>query len=776
MCRKLLITIFLLSILFPVTAQQLVNESTEGLTLHYNMPKVEISRVDSLYYSIAMKGYTAAGRVGHPALPMAGSLITIPFSDSIEVVVEHAVYDTLPLPEGRPVPIQLPRRKDDKQETSFVIDETIYATDAFYSVPLARVEVHGVGRDLRYASVIFSPVQVNPVKRQLVYCVSADITVRYIGADWERSRELYERYHTPAFSLGTPLNTPLMAKSGTLTAPVRMVVVAPTRLRCQALDDFVAWKRIQGMLVDVLYSNESASAIAMQLEAMFDNATTAEPAPTYVLLVGDVAQVQAFGTRIDDEFYDWLQLTDRHSTDLYYTTWTAGDVLPDAYLGRFSATDTLMLGAMIAKTLYYERYHFADDSYLGHALLVAGVDAGNWGDYAYDYADPTMDYAAYQYFNSTHGFNQVNYFKNNTSRIPPGVTVTGCSQDTSTALLMRHYLNQGIGWANYSAHGSWSGWHNPSFKVSHVEQMSNRGKPAFMIGNCCLSGKYDVPTCLGEALLRRGDTAGAIGYVGASNSTFWDCDLYWSVGVRSDVSNSMSLNYNANQMGMLDRLFHTHGEPLQQRITTAGQVVVAGNMSVEQSPSDTYGASTEMKQYYWEIYNLQGDPSLLPWLGPAGDINVALNNTRFELEVRTDAGAYVALISYDSLQLQSAAFAGSDGVARLALPEENLYNCFVSVTAQGYKPRIVPCDSTIMGIREVGETTIRLFPNPAADYCTVEATGLEQVTLNNLCGQTLLSVNGNGDRLILPTHTLSQGIYLLRVKTATGVSMHKLVK
>ena len=751
----------------PLTAQRLVEDNFNQLKVQYTTPKVDVKVAD--YINLQVEGYALGGEIGAPTLPMLNSMLTVPFCDEMKVVVENAVYDTVELPAGIVMPLQPSQRKGDRNKPKFQLNEELYATDAYYGRPLASVEPVGVGRDRNYALLTFAPVSVNPVSGKMIVCRSADITVRYVGADVERTMEVYDRYHTPAFSLGATLNTLFNTPKAVRTdAPVRMVIVAGRSLQCHAIDEFANWKRSQGMMVDVIYTENgaSASSIAAQTQALYTNATEEAPAPTYMLLMGDVAQLKAHSSRVPNSWYP----DNDHITDLYYVSWTANDYIPDCYLGRFSASDTTTLRNIIDKTMYYERYEFANDDYLANAILIAGVDAGYSGDNAYTYGDPAMDYAAFFYVNADNGFDDVRYYKNNTNYAPSGVTVTGSSQASNTASILRARYNEGAGWINYTAHGDWDCWGTPEFNVSQVNQMSNNGKPSFMIGNCCLTNKFEKTTCFGEALLRKGNRAGAVAYIGGTNSTYWTDDFSWTVGVRNNISNTMVPQYNANNMGMYDHLFHTHNEPLSAQAVSASHLMMMGNMAVQGSSS-----SATMKQYYWEIYELMGDPSLMPWLGKAETMNVwASRVNAHEVMVYVVPGSYVALVSDngDSLALQSAAFAGTDGVVRLAATA-NLDQCFISVTAQNYKPYKVQCST--LGLTDAEATEVSVSPNPASGRCEVVADGLREVTVINLMGQTMGSQRATDGRCTLSLDGLRPGLYLLRLGTTAGTSVQKLV-
>ena len=759
-------------------AQVVTVDNFDRLQVRYETPQLSFHTVPfngDKATVLELEGFISGGLYGAPAIPVRTDVITVPFCQSISVDVTDAVYDTLSLELANLYPLQPSRSKSQLVDPEPVIDAQRYAADEFWGLPTARVEVEGIARDRRLATLVFSPVRVNPVTGQVILCRRATITVNYNDVDQQGTLDHYSRYHSPAFTTGATLNSLFTTKDATNSAPLRMVIMSPGNFRCHSLSAFANWKRRQGMMVDLVFMDDmgfsSNSDVANYLKGLYTNATAEAPAPTYLLLIGDHTRLAAFDTRITSS--SWYESYD-HISDLYFTTWTSGDNLPDCYSGRFSTLDTVVLGRIIRKTLLYEQYAFADDSYLSKGILVSGIDQGSSGDNAYRYCDPTMDYLAAFYVNNDNGFGNVTYYKNNTSVHPDGVTVTGNSGSSAAATALRTLYSEGAGWVNYSAHGDWDRWHQPSFTVSHVNAMSNSGKPSIMIGNCCLSNKFDENVCFGEALLRR-DNAGAVAYFGATNSTYWAEDFYWSVGIRTNIYNAMNLAYNANNLGMYDRLFHTHGEDPSVYAVTAGSMLVAGNMAVN-AASNNQLSSSKSKQYYWEIYELMGDPSLLPWLGTADELTANASLRGDKLDAVVPAYAYVAAVDTNSNLLLGAAFADADGHATLTLAStQSLGNVCLSVTAQGYKPYFKNFSDMNVGIASASMQKVTVAPNPASDLCTVSGEGLQSVEVLDLMGRSLANltaVDGSCQLSLQPYHG---GIYLLRLHTDTGISLQKLV-
>ena len=661
-----------------------------NVTISFSTPQpsiIETSLMKERYSSIRLDGFTPQSNAGQPALPCMVKIIEVPLGEGLSYTIDNMTVDTISgeaIGINNPiVPAQPSRRKRDLSPITVVKDDATYGRDALYGAQAIEIEAIGIARDRNLARITFNPIRWNPVTNQVTIIKNLTVSVRQHNADIAATQQMKRIHSNPAFNSGVEVINSIGSKDNHTNAPLRYTIVAHSSFR-GALDEFVAWKQRKGFIVDIVYTDEdyvgsSTTSIKNYLQSLYVNATAESPAPTYVLFVGDVAQIPAFNMTAYGE---------TQSSDLSYCCWTANDYIPDCYYGRFSAQNLSQLTPQISKTLMYEQYTFPDPTYLSTAALIAGVDGGYSGDNAYKYGDPAMDYVAKLYVTHANGFNNIVYYKNNTSFAPAGVTVTGSSQDNATATALRNLYNNGCGWVNYTAHGSETSWGDPSFTTSNASQMTNNNKPIVMIGNCCLSNSFQVDACLGEALLRKGNNAGAVSYIGGSNSTYWTEDFYWSVGVRTNISNTMNTDYNSSHLGMYDQLFHSHNEPYSNWFTTMGSMIYAGNMAVESSSSNS-----GMKEYYWQIYHLMGDPSLMPYIhGEAATLTAnipgAVSVGITSLNISTVPYAYIAFNDLNN-NLVGAAFADQNGDATLNFAPVSAPGTYeVVITAQGYQPLI----------------------------------------------------------------------------------------
>ncbi|MBW6490644.1 MAG: T9SS type A sorting domain-containing protein [Lentimicrobium sp.] len=617
----------------------------------------DVNTKNGLFTEISATGYTFTWEEGLPKLPVMRRLIEIPVGAEPEVsVISYDVmeYNLSDLGiQNQLMPTQPGVTKSGKGSENFVINTSAYSENKFNENILARVEVIGIMRNIRIARLEIAPVEYNPVQGKIRVYSNVVVDVKFNRADYSATSLLNDKTRSPYFGGFNFLNQLPKGSNdrGNLTRyPVKMVIVSDPMFE-ETLQTYIDWKTRKGFTIIEAYTNNpevgtTTASIKTYLQGLYNAGTVEDPAPTFVLFVGDVAQIPAYSQG-------------GHVTDLYYCEYT-NDILPEVYYGRFSATSIAQLQPQIDKTLMYEQYQFPDPSFLNEVVMVSGVD----GSFAAVHGNGQINYGTNHYFNEAHGLTSHTYL----------YPASG-----SSAAAIRQNVSDGVAYGNYTAHGGSSGWSDPSFNISHIPALQNYGKYPLLVGNCCLTSTYNT-NCFGEELLRAQDK-GAIGYIGASNSTYWDEDFYFGVGVGTVVVNPL---YENTTLGSYDRAFHTHGEAFEEWFTTQAQMFVAGNLAVTESGSSRI-------TYYWQVYCLMGDPSLMIYFSAPPEMTVSyeplmpLSSTSFT--VNTEPYAYVA-ISKEGV-LYGSALADDLGVAEVMLnPITVPGEAEVIITAQNKQPYI----------------------------------------------------------------------------------------
>jgi len=622
-----------------------------------------VKTVKGMFTEITVPGYGYSDNTGDPKLPVLKKIIEIPAGAVPTVnVISYTVKEFRLSEYGIPhqlIPAQAPVSKDLKKKLpAFEYNNTVYETNEFSNADLVTVDVLGIMRGERLARLNIAPVRYNPVTNTIRVYNDIVVEITFPGADVAQTITMKENassfYFESMFGMQV-LNykANLVEKDLISTYPVKFVIVADPMFQA-ALQPLIQWKTKKGFNVIEAYTDNvnvgnTTSSIKSYLQGLYEAGTPSDPAPTFVLFVGDIAQVPSFAG-----------VTGSHVTDLYYCEYT-GDFLPEVYYGRFSATNVNELQPQIDKTLEYEQYLMPDPAFLNEVVMIAGQD----GTYGPLHGDGQINYGTDTYFNTFHGLTSHTYL----------FAVSGSS---SSQIIQD--VSRGVCMANYTAHGSSGGWADPSFGISDIASLANNHKYPLMIGNCCETNRFEVGACFGEALLRA-NGKGALGYIGGSNSTYWDEDYWWGCGYKTVVVNPV---YDAATPGSYDGTFHDHGEPISQWYASQDQMVYAGNLAVTQSGSST-------NEYYWEVYHLMGDPSLMIYYGLPPALSATytpllpLGSTTFT--VTTEPYAYAAL-SMNGV-LYGAALADEFGVAEIQVdPLSTPGTADVVVTRQNRSPFI----------------------------------------------------------------------------------------
>lgn len=368
---------------------------------------------------------------------------------------------------------------------------------------------------------------------------------------------VHPAFRTPAsFAQPTKTFTPSGSTAGSYT-----IVVTPDLL--PALQPLAQWKRQQGFQVEILCA---ASPHRDTLRALLSHSYSSSASPHFVLLAGDVDRIPAFWGKHQPGGLN------SHATDLYYGEYT-GDYVPEAYVGRLSATDSAEMARIVAKTIAYEQGQWAAD--YDRLLLVAGSESRH--------PAPV----------TTNG--QIHYLSHLAAHHRPGADTVcfynpssgDCSDSIVTALRHANLL------VNYTAHCLSSGWNNPAINTRTLDTLDNP-TPAVFVNNCCLSNAFNG-NCFGETLIRQ-PQGGAVAVIGATNETLWDEDYYWAVGAKRPPS--ITPTYDSLSPGAFDTLITT-----PRSGHTLGEMLFAGCQAVSLSGSP-------FDAFYWETYTLLGDPSL----------------------------------------------------------------------------------------------------------------------------------------------------------------------
>ena len=652
-----------------------VKSDLTGLKASFSFSGLEANEVSTergVFSMLTMPNTVIGGNEGDPQIPVVNQLIAIPFGVTPSIRVTHystTDYDLREYGIHRLSPRQPEAWKD--QEVPFVYNEAAYQTRGFRAEPLAMVSVDGTMRGIQVGRMCIEPVSYDPVNNKIRVFNDIEVEVSFDGADIrateDRLVKTYSPYYTGIYDQlfnGRAVRGVYEDHPDLWSAPVKMLVIA-NRMFENCIQDWVAWKTLKGIYVDVNYTDVIGTT-AEEIKS-FIQEKYAQDAPTFLMIMGDQAQVANSGIGTKTGFV----------TDLYYSS-VDGDQFPDMLHSRLSAETVDEMTAMLNKGMEYEQYTMPDPSYLNNALFVAGYDNTGWDVIV---GRPTVWYATNYYYNAEHGFANVNEFSH-------GI-FDGCYD----------YLNSGVGFANYTAHGSETAWLDPLFSVDDVNNLTNEHKYFLAMGNCCRTGNwgYDESPCYGEVLTRAANK-GAYAYIGSCPPTTWYNDYYFGVG-----ATTVNTNLSTGQLGVMPTFEQTTMGSYDaiwrnDAYNTVCAILYAGNLAGNAARALGYTVHCN-PLYYWEGYHVLGDGSIMPYR-----VQPTVNNVSHmhvfpigweSFEVNAVPGSYVA-ISVDG-ELIGTSLVDESGRAYVPVsPVHTSCNVTICVTAPQRIPYITTIPSSIV--------------------------------------------------------------------------------
>ncbi len=647
---------------------RILEKTPDHIILNIHISGVSLRAVSNKhgnFFRIVRTELTSSYHEGYPDLPVLRKLIEIPAG--AKALVEKVSWKTYHIPlekqeGGRKLfPAQRSvMKRPDGPPPVFKMNRSVYSGNEFVRDSLVRISTAGMLRGHELAYLTISPFGYNPVNNILDVKDDIILTIRFTrpfdASDRYKSKSLYSPVFHQTFE--KILATETTETKGISSVPVKYVILTDSMFR-YCLKDFIRWKTQQGYRVMVVYKGSpgvgtTADSIKAYLKSLYDAATPDDPAPTFLLIVGDTGQIPSSSSG--------------QTTDLFYATYDGpDDYIPDIYYGRFSARDSGELMPQLNKTLEYEQYLFPDPSFLNEAVMVAGVD----GSFASVWGNGQINYATENYVNTSHGYDSHTYL----------YPASGSSDNQ----IIRDISN-GASLVNYTGHGRPDRWEDPTFTTEDIATLENAHKYPLVITNGCSTGAFGNPECFAEAMMRAAGK-GAMGYIGCTNDSYWDEDYYWAVGVGPIVAHP---SYEETSLAMYDRLFHDHGESRDDWYVSQDQMIFAGNLAVMQgNPSKA--------NYYWEIYHLFGDPSLMVYLSEPEPLTLLVPETiplgLSSLSVIAEPGTYIGLTYHDTLL--DAVTADLSGNAVLHFPPlKDTGNLLITGTRQNR----IPVIDTIMVI------------------------------------------------------------------------------
>ncbi|KPL05248.1 MAG: hypothetical protein AMJ73_01700, partial [candidate division Zixibacteria bacterium SM1_73] len=526
--------------------------------------------------------------IGEPQLPLVRKMIQIPYGAEVDVEVIAFEVSEKSLQElgiaNRIIPVQppIPKIEGAWEKAEFVLHEDFYQTDQFFPTQVAKMVEIAAIRGHRFVTVEVYPVSYNPVSQKLRMYSDIRVRLNLTDSDISTTEAMLSRYASLPFE---EICRDLFINYSSYADLLKGLPPLPI-----------------GYLIIV--HNNFYSNVAPLVEWK-----TKKGFHVTVLRVPDIGTTTAaIKDSIESAYYNWpipptyvllfgdvgfiptyYGTTSGTATDLYYVQMD-GDMFADIGRARFPARNTTDATNMVNKLLYYENPTSPDLEWMRHECFIASDDAGLTAEY-------------------THRFVIYNYL------VPNGVIcdsiwerLGGDTQDIIDC------VNGGTSVLCYSGHGYSGGWGCVPFNQTNVQNLSNANEYPLVLSHACSTNPFDQTECFGETWVKV-PNKGGIAFWGASASSYW---------VEDD--------------SLERRMFKAAFEE------TCYSVVSMTDKALWYLYQ--FWGNTSAVRTYFDMYNVNGDPSVDIWTYIAEDLlvdyppTIAMAPSEVTITVETAGGPF----------------------------------------------------------------------------------------------------------------------------------------
>ena len=738
----------------------ILKSNTESTVLSIDISgfAVQNKQIDgAAYHEIDLLTDSNTTKVGSPELPLVSNLIAVPDNAvvSVEIIETGAVtiYENIDIAPARESWFE------GDQETAYTKNISIYTADKMYPSQQVSIGTPAVFRDYRVVRVAVSPMQYNPVTKQLKVTSSFKVRLNYTDGEAINPKTKSSKAISPTFDKlykSSILNYESLRTVKSTEDEVHdlMLCIVPDEL----YEDFLPyadWKKRTGIDIHITkFSDIGATAsnpITIKNHIIDAYNTWATP-PTYVLLVGDdgIVPIKTFNSAYDGWSGTW---------ENYFVEVAGDDYVPDMLIGRFTSKYNYRLRVLVNKMINYEREPFIAEN----EWFRKGICASN---NAYESQVITKE------FTRDVMLNDGNFTSVDAMMSDGDWGGSGCSYNTSDVVAA---INEGRTLLNYRGEGWYDGWHANCtyFTIDDLSSVNTGRKNTFFTSiGCGVANFSSGSECFGEKLVEMGEEFeqnGAIAFVGPTTNT------------HTAYNNKMD-------KGIYVGMF-------QEDMNTPGEALARGRLY----QMNVFGEEDSGVEHHHRFYCILGDPSIHIWKTTplAIDVshvsNLEVGDNNVAIAVTYSAGgsvenARVTLTNENGLFATGITDASGNVIITANIVDSGIVN--VTVTGDDVYPYEGTINMSGIGVTELDDLTkLVSYPNPFSTSTQINYTLLEtnQTSLRifNVNGQIVRDLQNNTqeagqhsiqwDGLNNNGNSISNGIYYCQLVSGEYASVIKLV-
>lgn len=628
----LLFTLLICNSFAGITLKESRSNSSE---LHFNLDSYSVTPISNdgtIYQQVNLSGGMATTLTkGLPELPLLATSLIIEANSEPTFSTSDIVYEERTLAAHILPSLGNITRPKSARDTIREMGSQ-YTKDEWFPKEVVELSEPYISQGVHAVAVRVTPFQYNPAQKKLRAIKSMNIRVN--SGTISLSSKVKSRRTTMAHLDAAYLNGKSVLSSSRYTpveAGDRMIVITTAALK-EAVQPLVDWKNQKGINTTIhLYGDEitaSVNGIKSFIQSKYDTENV-----SYILLVGDWEDIPS-----KTETYETDDGKKAVSCDPDYTLLKGGDLYPDAFAGRISASTALEVSNYVNKLITYEKAPKKEVTWYSKAVSI-GIDEGVPTDYEWmrDSINPLL---------TDYGYTEINNIFE---------SVSGNKDDFNT------FVNEGRSLINFMGHGNNTGFGFRDvstfwFKQSDIENLTNENKLPIVIAVACEQGQFKGRTSMAETWTLKAN-GGAIAVVGASPSMDWKPPQFSSLKQNSLITTDRHISYGAIFYNGQSHMLDVHSSKAHKTVKT------------------------------WTYF---GDPSLQMFTKVPQEMTVTYGNTFVSggnsKDITGPNGAIVCIYSTNNGILATAEIV--DGKATLAFNTTNESELQVTVTARNYVPHI----------------------------------------------------------------------------------------
>lgn len=560
-----LIIIVIASILLSnnVNAQKLTitNQSKSALSLELKIDDYDIKEINDgkeILHEVALSSITIPNDKGKPNLPSVNRFIAVPNNAKAKVVVNN--YKKEILKNINIAPSRGIVSEYDTTNSDYIKDSDIYSKDELFPANIVSITEDINLRGVEAIGLNISPIQYNPVRKELIVYTEIELSIEYEGGDSEFGDDRLRSMHWDPILQHNILNynsLPEINYSKRFQQWIadnaegaEYLIIIPDdesiREQAQRLADY---RNKQGIITKVYSLDEMNAHSHEEIRDWFVDAyNNWDIAPVAVCILGDYNIYAKDG--IPAFIFDFNEYGEKYISDRPFSD-IDDDFIPEIAFSRLSADNAEEARIMVDKQINYEFLNpVMDEEFYDRPLLTSAYQQSKWfqisaaclkGHLQTLGKDPNTISMIYNYegnynediWSSADNSDQVvNYFgPNGLGYIPATPGEMGGFIEYENSETLPGTISQNPGYIVLNRdHGWYSLWSCPNLRSSGVRTMTNYDKLPFVLSINCASGAFNQDDCLTEAFMKL-ENAGSVGVIAPTFEThsYTNDSFLWGV-------------------------------------------------------------------------------------------------------------------------------------------------------------------------------------------------------------------------------------------------------